>query len=113
MNTLEIQIKHKIKTWNDFYYTLRKQFLMYEKIEGIENWKDYDFSIDCSEDQIKFKDMLQVRFIEELTEASEAILENEKEHFLEEITDSVNFFISAFCMLDINFGRRVRRSKKF
>lgn len=103
MNTLEIQIKHKIKTWNDFYGTLRKQFLMYEKIEGIENWKDYDFSIDCSEDQIKFKDMLQVRFIEELTEASEAILENEKEHFLEEITDSVNFFISAFCMLDINF----------
>ena len=37
MNTLEIQIKHKIKTWNDFYYTLRKQFLMYEKLEGIEN----------------------------------------------------------------------------
>ena len=29
MNTLEIQIKHKIKTWNDFYHTLRKQFLMY------------------------------------------------------------------------------------
>lgn len=103
MNTLEIKTKNKIKSWDDFYKEARKQFLAYEKLEGIDNWKEYDFSIDCSEDQMKFKDMLQIRFIEELTEASESI--NEEEHFWEEITDSLNFFISAFIMADIDFKK--------
>lgn len=103
MNTLEIKTKNQIKNWNDFYKISKKQFLMYEKIEGIKNWKDYDFSIDCSEDQMKFKDMLQIRFIEELTEASEALINEEDEHFWEEITDALNFFISSYIMLDINF----------
>ena len=62
-----------------------------EKIEGIANWKEYSFSIDCAQDQMKFKDMLQIRFIEELTEASAA---EEYEHFWEEITDALNFFLS-------------------
>jgi len=102
MNTLEVKVKHSIKTFDDFYKVAKKQFYDYEKIEGINNWKEYDFSIDCSEDQMKFKDMLQVRFIEELTEASAALLNNEPDHFWEEITDSLNFFISSYVMLDID-----------
>lgn len=101
MNTLEVKLKYHIKTWADFYKLAKKQFLAYEKLEGIENWKEYDFSIDCAEDQIKFKDMLQIRFIEELTEASDAL--DEPEHFLEEITDALNFFISAYLMLNMDF----------
>lgn len=97
MNTLEIKINHKIKNLDDLYKYAYKQFIEYEKIEGIDNWKKYDFSIDCSDDQMKFKDMLQIRFIEELTEATLAI--NEPEHFLEEITDALNFLLSSYLMI--------------
>ena len=101
MNTTEIKIKGRIKSFDDLYKYAMKQFLEYEKIEGIDNWEEYDFSIDCSNDQMKFKDMLQIRCIEELTEATHAL--DNKEHFYEEITDATNFFLSAYCMLGVNF----------
>ena len=100
MNTLEIIYNKNIKDFKTLFKKAKKQFLDYEKIEGINDWKNYDFSIDCSEDQMKFKDMLQIRFIEELCEASEALINKEKEHFLEEITDAINFFLSAYIMLN-------------
>ena len=101
MNTLEIKYNHKIKSFEDLYKYANKQFIDYEKLEGIDDWKAYDFSIDCSEDQMKFKDMLQIRCIEELTEATHA-LDNEA-HFWEEITDAINFFLSSYCMLGVDF----------
>lgn len=101
MNTTEIKLKHIINSFSDLYKYANKQFLKYEKLEGIENWEEYDFSIDCSNDQMKFKDMLQIRCIEELTEATQAM--DNKEHFFEEITDAINFFLSAYCMLGVNF----------
>ena len=97
MNTTEIKTKGIVKTWPDLWKYAEKQFLAYEKIEGIEDWEEHDFSIDCSEDQMRFKDMLQIRCVEELTEATHA-LDNE-EHFWEEITDAINFFLSAYVML--------------
>lgn len=100
MNTLEINYKHKIKSWEDFIKYVKKQFVNYEKLEG-RDWNKYDFSIDCSEDQMLFKDMLQIRCIEELTEATHTL--DDLDHFLEEITDSLNFFMSAYCMLDYDF----------
>lgn len=103
MNTLEVRTRNLIKNFDDFYKMAKRQFLDYEKIEGIYNWKEYDFSIDCGMDQLKFKDMLQIRFIEELTEASEAL--KEPEHFWEEITDALNFFISAYIMIGVKFNK--------
>ena len=103
MNTTEIKIKGIIKSFPDLYKYAKKQFVEYEKIEGIEDWDKYDFSIDCSVDQMKFKDMLQIRCIEELTEATHA-LDNE-EHFWEEITDSINFFLSSYCRLGVDFNK--------
>ena len=100
MNTLEINYKGKIKSFSDLFKFAKKQFVEYEKLEG-RDWKEYDFSIDCAEDQMLFKDMLQIRCIEELTEATEAI--DDKDHFLEEVTDAINFFLSSYCMLDVNF----------
>jgi hypothetical protein len=100
MNTLEINYKGKIKSFSDLFKFAKKQFVEYEKLEG-RDWKEYDFSIDCAEDQMLFKDMLQIRCIEELTEATEAI--NDKDHFMEEVTDAINFFLSSYCMLDVNF----------
>lgn len=100
MNTLEIKYEHKIKTWEDLFKSAYKQFYEYEKLEG-RDWKNYDFSIDCAEDQMLFKDMLQIRCIEELTEATQAI--EELDHFWEEITDAINFFLSAYCMIGWKF----------
>jgi len=102
MNTTEVKLKGIIKSFDDLYKYAYKQFVEYEKLEGIDDWKKYDFSIDCAEDQMKFKDMLQIRCIEELTEATHALDDNN--HFYEEITDSLNFFLSAYCMLGIDFN---------
>lgn len=102
MNTTEVKYNNNIKSFKELYKYARKQFLLYEKLEGIDDWEKYDFSIDCSEDQMKFKDMLQIRFIEELTEASISINEPE-EHFWEEIGDAINFFLSAFVMVGVDF----------
>jgi len=101
MNTIDVKYNNDIDSWNTLFKLAREQFLNYEKIEGIENWDEYDFSIDCSSDQMKFKDMLQIRFIEELTESSIALHESE-EHFWEEIGDSLNFFLSAMIMLGVD-----------
>ena len=101
MNTIEVKVKGLIKNWDDLYKYAYKQFVAYEKLEGIKDWKKYDFSIDCAEDQMKFKDMLQIRCIEELTEATHAL--DNYDHFLEEITDAINFFLSAYCMLGVDF----------
>lgn len=105
MNTTEIKSQNKCNNFYDMWKIANEQFLRYEKIEGIDNWKEYDFSIDCAEDQMKFKDMMQIRFIEELTEAADAIVsEHNYDHFLEEIADALNFFLSGYIMLgkDIN-----------
>lgn len=101
MNTLEINNKHKINSWTLLYSAAYKQFVAYEKIEGID-WKKYDFSIDCAEDQMKFKDMLQIRFIEELTEATMALKMDGDDHFREELSDAINFFLSAYIMLGVH-----------
>lgn len=103
MNTLEIDYKGKIKNWDDLFRYAYKQFIEYEKLEG-RDWNKYDFSIDCAEDQMLFKDMLQIRCIEELTEATQAFEMGEEEHFMEEVTDAMNFFLSSYCMLGVNFN---------
>lgn len=104
MNTTEVLYNNDIKDFDTLFKMAKDQFEAYEKLEGIENWSEYDFSIDCAEDQMKFKDMLQIRFIEELTEASISLPEPE-EHFWEEIGDSLNFFLSAYVMLGVDFNK--------
>lgn len=102
MNTSDIKFNNEIKSFDELYKSAKDQFLLYEKLEGIENWDEYNFSIDCSADQMLFKDMIQIRFIEELTEASIAMNEG-GDHFWEEIGDALNFFLSAYTMLGIDF----------
>lgn len=103
MNTTEIKVRNIIRSFPDLFKYAKKQFIEYEKIEGISDWKEYSFSIDCSQDQMKFKDMLQIRCIEELTEATHSL--DNQEHFYEEVTDSLNFFLSAYIMLDIDLSK--------
>lgn len=104
MNTTDVKYNGQIKSFEEMLVLAREQFEEYEKIEGIDDWSKYDFSIDCSCDQMKFKDMLQIRFIEELTEASTAIDDCE-EHFWEEIGDALNFFLSAYIMCGADFNK--------
>lgn len=105
MNTTEVKFEGQIKNFEELYNLAKEQFLMYEKVEGIDDWEEYDFSIDCSEDQMKFKDIMQIRFIEELTEASIAMTEECQEHFWEEIGDAINFFLSGYVMAGIDFKK--------
>lgn len=97
MNTSEVKLEGLIKSWGDLYRITWEQFITYEMIEG-RNWLKYDFSIDVPEDQLMFKDMLQIRMVEELAEAFEAYRQRSSEHFQEEIADSVNFFMAAYHM---------------
>lgn len=107
MNTSEVKKKIHITSFDDLYKYAKKQFLTYEVVEGIipkatdKAWEEYDFSLDCPQDQLMLKDMLEIRMVEELTEAS-ADMEN-KDHFFEEITDALNFFLSAMVMIGVDF----------
>ena len=73
-----------------------KQKELFDEYLSFEYKKiDYsDFDINIYEDQVIFKDFLEKRFIEELTEAT-ADLKN-KNHFLEEIIDAFNFLIETY-----------------
>jgi hypothetical protein len=103
MNTSDVKVKGLINSFDDLYKYAKEQFLMYEELEGIKDWESYDFCIDCPEDQAKFKDMLQIRFIEELTEATKTL--DNVDHLKEELTDALNFFLSAYIMVGADFNK--------
>lgn len=83
-----------------FNFIFRKQkelmieFLKTEKI-SIDS-----FDINCFDDQRIFKDYLQIRFIEELNEAT-LDLENYS-HFLEEMVDAFNFLVETYIIYGWN-----------
>lgn len=112
MNTLDVKKVVEIHNFDELYSWAKEQFLAFEVVEGIipetevdleKAWESYDFCIDCPKDQLKFKDMMQIRFIEELTEAS-VDLDNQ-DHFHEEITDALNFFLAGYIMLGTDFKK--------
>lgn len=99
MNTRDIVVKLPADVDLEWIYAQhKKMFYKFMELEGIPDWKAYNFSIDTAADQSIFKDVLQIRFIEELTEATTAgtVLD----HFEEEIIDSFNFFLSSLVALD-------------
>lgn len=99
MNTRDIEVKLPENVdlhW--IYQQHKKMFYKFMELEGIPNWHEYNFSIDTAADQSIFKDVLQIRFIEELTEATTA--GTVIDHFEEEIIDSFNFLLSSLVALD-------------
>jgi Fe-S-cluster containining protein len=103
MNIVDIENTKNLKKINSFkelYKEAKKQFLAFIKVEKIlksGSWEEYGFSIDFPEDQLLLKNFLQIRFFEELSEATLDI--EHIEHYLEEITDAFNFFITSFIIL--------------
>lgn len=84
-----------------FQDIFKKQKLVFEKYMEFEPNKIEDFDINCYSDQQILKDFLQIRFIEELTEASED--PDNKDHFLEEIVDALNFLVEAYIIYGWDF----------
>lgn len=74
------------------HYELFKEYMKTDRFE----WSEAGFDINVSDDQFMLKDMLQIRFIEELTEASVTLEEQEHTHYLEEIVDAFNFLLAGY-----------------
>jgi hypothetical protein len=81
--------------FNFIFKKQREVFYKFMKFEGID-FKEYNFDINCFKDQQLLKDFLQIRFIEELTEATLDI--DNIDHFEEEIIDAFNFLIEAYIL---------------
>lgn len=79
--------------WDTIFKLQKKVFVEYMKQEKID-WPNYDFDINCYEDQQLLKDFLEIRFVEELTEATEDM--EHEDHFLEEMIDALNFLVEAY-----------------
>jgi hypothetical protein len=73
----------------------REVFYSFMKLEGKE-MEEYSFDINCGEDQQLIKDFLQIRFIEELTEAT--VDWGNRDHFKEEMADAFNFLVEAYIL---------------
>ena len=78
--------------------TIQKQKELVFRYNAFEPNKIKDFDINTYVDQQIFKDYLQIRFTEELTEA----LTDTKNytHFKEEMTDAFNFILSSYIISD-------------
>ena len=48
MNTSDITFNNEIKSFDELFKVAKDQFLLYEELEGITDWEEYNFSIDCS-----------------------------------------------------------------
>lgn len=95
MNTNDFKpLTYDPKTcWELMFEKQKEVFIEFMKQEKID-WTTYDFDINCYEDQQLLKDFLEIRFVEELTEATEDLIH--PDHFLEEMVDAFNFLMEAY-----------------
>lgn len=90
-------LKEVKEPWLDFL--LDRQSELIEKYKKIEGMPDPPMDINTKEAQIWVKDFLW-RVTEELMEAYEAKLLNHDEHFLEELSDALHFYLEIFILVD-------------
>ena len=80
-------------------FLLARQTELIEEYKKIEGMPDPPMDINTKETQIWVKDFLW-RVTEELMEAYEAKLLNQGEHFLEELSDALHFYLEIFILID-------------
>lgn len=98
MNIRDVEDLKEVKEpWLDFL--LARQSELIEKYKVIEGMPDPPMDINTKETQIWVKDFLW-RVTEELMEAYEAKLSNNHEHFLEELSDALHFYLEIFILID-------------
>ena len=92
MNTLDYKpfIYKGDKSFNDIF---SKQKIIFDQYMKHEKNDIKGFDINCYEDQQLLKDFLQIRFVEELTEAT---CSKNYDHFEEEMIDAFNFLVEAY-----------------
>jgi hypothetical protein len=93
MNTLNFEpFEFDPESAFDIIWKLHGELVL--RYNSFEPNKVCNFDINTYQDQQILKDFLQIRFIEELTEAYEDF-EN-RDHLLEELTDAFNFLVAAY-----------------
>lgn len=90
-------LKKVDEPWLDFL--LDRQHELVEKYKEIEGMPDLPMDINTKETQIWIKDFLW-RVTEELMEAYEALLKGNIDHYLEELSDALHFYIELYILLD-------------
>jgi hypothetical protein len=88
-------------TEDAFVFLLESQRELVEKYKDIEGMPDLPLDINTKEAQIWVKDFLW-RVTEELAEAYEAKTENNMEHYLEELSDALHFYLEIYILIDYN-----------
>lgn len=82
-----------------FSFLYKKQYELYEKYKDIEEMPDeYPLNIHGKEAQIWVKDFFW-RVTEELMEGFEAIVKCDYDHYLEELSDALHFYLEIFVLL--------------
>ena len=80
-------------------FLLDSQRELVEKYKVIEGMPDPPMDINTKETQIWVKDFLW-RVTEELMEAYEAYSDGDNEHYLEELSDALHFYLEVFILID-------------
>ena len=91
------ELKKVDEPWLDFL--LDRQRELVEKYKDIEGMPDVPLDINTKETQIWVKDFLW-RVTEELMEAYEAYSQGHNDHFMEELSDSLHFYLEIFILID-------------
>jgi len=95
-----------IESIDAFEYLYGMQFGLYVKYKDIEKMPTcHPFDIDSCECQCWIKDFFW-RVTEELMEAFEALDQQHYEHFLEELSDALHFYLDVFVVLD--YGTKMK-----
>ena len=103
MNTKDFKPFKYSNVEKPFEVMFKEQKKIFYKFMEIEknSMKNYSFDINCYEDQQLLKDFLQIRFTEELTEATIDI-EN-LDHFREEMVDAFNFLMETYILYGYSY----------
>jgi len=128
MNIKDVRdgIKNYEEVDDAFNWLWNKQFELYEKYKHIEEMPEkWPMNIHTSETQIWIKDFFW-RVWEELMEAFESLIEYSLEidpekknlyydHYLEELSDALHFYLEIYVLLDrhINIEETIEEAKQF
>ena len=98
---MNIQDSEDLKKVEEFWFDflLARQKELVEKYKDIEKMPSLPMDINTSETQIWIKDFFW-RVTEELMEAAEANNQKHEEHYLEELSDALHFYLEIFVLLD-------------
>lgn len=91
-------------SWHFMFKAQTEIFHKYMEREKVDS-RNLDFDINCYEDQRLIKDFLQIRFVEELNEATLDL--DHYDHFEEEMIDALNFLMEVYIIYGWRYGKEL------